>query len=32
MQPILEIKDLKKKYGKTQVLKGIDLNVSEGEI
>ncbi len=32
MQPILEIKDLKKKYGKTQVLKGIDLSVREGEI
>ncbi len=32
MQPILEIKGLKKTYGKTQVLKGIDLSVREGEI
>ena len=32
MQSILEIKGLKKTYGKTQVLKGIDLNVREGEI
>ena len=32
MQPILEIKGIKKTYGKTQVLKGIDLSVEEGEI
>ena len=32
MQSILEIKGLKKTYGKTQVLKGIDLSVREGEI
>lgn len=32
MQTILEIDHVKKKYGKTQVLKGISLKVEEGEI
>ena len=32
MQTILEIENVKKKYGKTQVLKGISLKVEEGEI
>ena len=32
MQTILEIENIKKKYGKTQVLNGISLKVEEGEI
>ena len=32
MQTILEIDNVKKKYGKTQVLNGISLKVEEGEI
>lgn len=32
MQTILEIENVKKKYGKTQVLNGISLKVEEGEI
>lgn len=32
MQTILEIDNVKKKYGKTQVLNGISLDVNEGEI
>ena len=32
MENILEIKDVRKKYGKKEVLKGIDLSVKEGEI
>lgn len=29
---LLEIKDLKKSFGETQILKGIDLKVSQGEV
>ena len=32
MENILEIKNVRKKYGKKEVLKGIDLSVKEGEI
>lgn len=32
METILEIKNLKKKYGKNEVLKGIDLEVQKGEV
>ena len=32
MSTILEIENVKKKYGKTQVLNGISLSVEEGEI
>ncbi len=29
---ILEVKDLKKNFGKTQVLKGVSFTVEEGEV
>lgn len=32
MSTILELKNIKKKYGKKEILKGIDLTVEEGEI
>lgn len=32
MEKILEIKNLKKSYGKNEVLKGIDLDVGKGEV
>ena len=30
--PILEVIDLKKKFGKTEVLKGIDFSLERGEV
>ena len=32
MQPVIEIKNLKKSYGSTEALKGISFNVKGGEI
>ena len=32
METILELKDVKKNYGKKEILKGINLTVQEGEI
>ncbi len=32
MKTILELKDVKKNYGKKEILKGINLAVQEGEI
>ena len=32
MENILEIKDVRKHYGKKEVLKGVNLSVKEGEI
>lgn len=31
-KPMIEVRGLKKKFGKTEVLKGIDLNVATGEV
>ena len=32
MQPVIEVKNLKKSYGKTEALKGISFDIKEGEI
>ncbi len=32
MNPILEVKDLRKRFGEAQVLKGIDLTLQKGEV
>ncbi|MFV0423074.1 amino acid ABC transporter ATP-binding protein [Oleidesulfovibrio sp.] len=32
MKPMIEVKDLHKSYGSTEVLKGIDLTVQQGEV
>mgnify|MGYP004725892191 FL=1 len=32
METILELKGIRKHYGKKEVLKGIDLSVQEGEV
>ena len=30
--PVLEIKDIKKSFGKTEVLKGISFSLNKGEV
>lgn len=32
MQPMVELKNIKKKFGSKEILKGINLNVNKGEV